>query len=68
MEADVLKISPLNRHARDQKLDILADITRAGFDNIDLVFLDTDDIGLRYEAIYQEQLHPWGSLGFSKVS
>jgi hypothetical protein len=37
-------------------LDILADLARAGFCDVDLVFLDTDDIVLKYEAVRQNQL------------
>ena len=35
---------------------ILADLARLGFTNVDLVFLDTDDIVLRYEAIKHNRL------------
>ncbi len=38
------------------KLDVLADLARAGFCDVDLVFLDTDDIVLKYEAVRQNQL------------
>ena len=41
---------------RDQKLDLLTDLTEAGFDNIDLVILDTDDIVIKFEAIHQNRL------------
>ncbi len=51
-ESDLdLAVYPKNDRARQHKLDILADITRAGFDDVDLVFLDTDDIVLNYEAV-----------------
>jgi len=38
------------------KLDILAELARAGFDGVDLVFLNTEDIVLNYEAVRQNQL------------
>lgn len=41
---------------RERRLDILADLARYGFDNVDLVFLDADDIVLNYEAVRQNQL------------
>ena len=67
-----LAIVPANNQARDQKLDILTDLARVGFDNIDLVFLDTDDIVLKYEAvkhnllIYQTENFNRGEM-YSKV-
>jgi predicted nucleotidyltransferase len=37
---------------RERKLDILADLVRRGFDDVDLVFVDEDrDLVLAYEAI-----------------
>jgi predicted nucleotidyltransferase len=51
-----LAVVPRDRQARDRKLDILADLARSGFDNVDLVFLDTDDIVLCYEAIKHNRL------------
>ncbi len=36
---------------RTKKLDILADLARAGFTNVDLVILDQADIVLRFEAV-----------------
>jgi len=50
---------------RERRLDILADLARHGFDNVDLVFLDTDDIVLNYEAVRQNQL-VYQSRGFSR--
>jgi hypothetical protein len=49
-------------------LDILADLARAGFCDVDLVFLDTYDIVLKYEAVRQNKLvynrgdFDWGLL------
>jgi predicted nucleotidyltransferase len=37
--------------ARSRKLDMLADLVGAGFENVDLVILDTDDPVLRFEVI-----------------
>ncbi|MBI5841324.1 MAG: nucleotidyltransferase domain-containing protein [Chloroflexi bacterium] len=39
-----------------QRLDILADLTRQGFNNVDLVFLDKNDVVLRFEAVRQNRL------------
>lgn len=35
----------------EKKIDILADLARAGFCRVDLVFLDVEDIVLRFEAV-----------------
>ena len=35
---------------------MLADLARIGLCDVDLVFLDTDDIVLKYEAVRQNQL------------
>jgi len=56
-ESDLdLAVVPRSSQARSQKLDILTDLARLGFDNVDLIFLDTDDIVLRYEAVKHNQL------------
>jgi len=56
-ESDLdLAVVPRSERARERKLDILADLARQGFDHVDLVFLDTDDIVLRYEAIKHNRL------------
>ncbi len=41
---------------RAHKLDILADLARAGFCNVDLVFLDTTDIVVLFEAVRHNHL------------
>jgi predicted nucleotidyltransferase len=41
---------------RAKRLDILADLTRRGFNNVDLVFLDKNDVVLRFEAVRQNRL------------
>jgi len=46
-----LAIVPRSGTLRRQKLDILAHLARAGFDNVDLLILDTSDIVLNYEAV-----------------
>lgn len=38
------------------KLDVLAALTRQGFDNIDLVFLNTADTVTQYEAVRLNKL------------
>lgn len=56
-ESDIdLAIVPLDKTLRSKKLDILADLTKNGFNSIDLVFLDTQDIILRFEAVRQNHL------------
>lgn len=52
----VLAIVPSDSRIHSQKIDILADLTRLGFDNVDLIFLDIDDLVLRYEAVKHNQL------------
>lgn len=53
-----LDLAVVPRHPRvvSRKLDILADLARVGFCDVDLVFLNTDDIVLNYEAVRQNQL------------
>ena len=53
-----LDLAVVPRHPRilSRKLDILADLARIGFCDVDLVFLNTDDIVLKYEAVRQNQL------------
>jgi predicted nucleotidyltransferase len=41
---------------KDKKLALLTDLARCGFCDVDLVFLDTKDIVLKYEAIRQNRL------------
>ena len=38
------------------RLDLLADLARRGFCNVDLVFLDTEDIVLKFEAVSPNRL------------
>lgn len=51
-----LAIIPLSPEIRRQRIDILYELTRAGFDKVDLVFLDTDDIVLKFEVIRLNRL------------
>jgi len=56
-ESDLdLAIIPSSREIHQRRLDLLADLARQGFENVDLVFLDTDDIVLKFEAIHQNRL------------
>lgn len=56
-ESDIdLAIVPLDNKLRSKKLDVLADLTKNGFNSIDLVFLDTKDITVRFEAVRQNQV------------
>ena len=56
-ESDLdLAIIPGDKSLRNKKLEILADLARLGFCNVDLVFLDGTDIVLQYEAVRQNAL------------
>jgi hypothetical protein len=51
-----LAVVPRSGSCRKRRLEMLTDLTRAGFDNVDLVFLDTDDLVLKYEAVRQNRV------------
>ena len=51
-----LAIVPRDPALRARKLDLLMDLARHGFCDVDLVFLDTDDIVTRYEAVRLNEL------------
>ena len=51
-----LGIIPDTKTLREQKLMILADLARVGFCNVDLIFIDSGDIVLRYEAVRQNNV------------
>jgi predicted nucleotidyltransferase len=51
-----LAVVPRHHQVRAKKLDMLADLARVGLSDVDLVFLDTDDIVLKYEAVRLNQL------------
>ena len=56
-ESDIdLAIIPKTKSLRKQKLNILTDMVYKGFFNVDLVFLDKNDIVLKYEAVRQNIL------------
>ena len=56
-ESDLdLAIVPRHSSVREKRLDLLTELARCGFCNVDLVFLDTDDIILKYEAVRQNRL------------
>ena len=56
-ESDIdLAVVPRSKKARGMKLSILSDLTRQGLDRVDLVFLDTDDTVLKYEAVRQNKI------------
>ncbi|GAB4501593.1 MAG: nucleotidyltransferase domain-containing protein [Anaerolineales bacterium] len=51
-----LAIVPRDSSARQQMLDMLADLVRQVYHRIDLVFLDTKDVVVRFEAIRHNRL------------
>ncbi len=67
-----LAIYPDTKSIRDLRLDILHDLAKQGFCQVDLVFMDKNDIVLQYEIvrlnrlIYQKPEFDKGSL-FSKI-
>jgi hypothetical protein len=46
-----LALVPRSNALRRQKLDILTDLAQTGFDNVDVLILDTNDIVVQYEAV-----------------
>lgn len=63
-DSDVdLAVDPATPAARARKLDLLADLVGAGFDDVDLVVLDRDDPVLRWEAIGPNRL-VYGAPGY----
>lgn len=56
-DSDVdLAILPANPDARKYKLDVLSDLVEAGFENVDLVYLDTDDVVVKHQAVRLNQV------------
>lgn len=51
-----LAIIPAAPSLKERKLDILTELARLGYCNVDLVFLDEDDLVLAYEAVRQNRL------------
>jgi hypothetical protein len=56
-ESDLdLAILPEKQTLRGHKLDILAELAREGFSDVDLVFLDTKDVVIKFESVRQNHL------------
>lgn len=56
-ESDLdLAVVPDSGEVRRQRLEILSRLVGKGFCNVDLVFLDTNDIVIKYEAVHPNQL------------
>jgi predicted nucleotidyltransferase len=56
-ESDLdLAILPEKSTLRNRKLDILADLAREGFSDVDLVFLDTKDVVIKFESVHHNRL------------
>lgn len=54
LESDIdLAIYPDTPGLRERKLSMLTELARIGFCNVDLVFMDKNDIVLQYEAVRQ---------------
>jgi predicted nucleotidyltransferase len=67
-ESDIdLAIYPDCPGLRKQKLAILSELARLGFCNVDLVFMDRNDIVLQYEAVRQNIL-VYRAPGFDRGS
>lgn len=56
-ESDIdLMVIPGTNSLRRQKLSILTDLAKDGFCDVDLVFLDPNDIVLQYESVRQNRV------------
>lgn len=63
-ESDLdLAILPGKSALREKKLDLLTDLAREGFCDVDLVFLDTKDVVIKFESVRQNRL-PYCAKGF----
>jgi uncharacterized protein len=51
-----LAIVPRDSSAREQLLEIMADLVHYVYDRVDLVFLDSKDVVLRFEAVRHNRL------------
>ena len=51
-----LAIVPRSAALHEQRLELLTELTRLGFDKVDLVFLDAADLVLKYEAVCPNRL------------
>lgn len=57
VESDLdLAVVPHCSALRHQRLEILTELARHGFTHVDLVFLDTNDIVLKFEAVRANRL------------
>lgn len=57
LESDLdLAVVPRDGSLGEKRLDVLTDLAQHGFCDVDLIFLDTDDIVLKYEAVRQNRL------------
>jgi predicted nucleotidyltransferase len=56
-ESDLdLAILPRKSALREKKLDLLTDLAHEGFCDVDLVFLDTKDVVIKFESVRQNRL------------
>jgi len=56
-ESDLdLAILPKKSSLHKKKLDLLTDLAREGFCNVDLVFLDTKDVVIKFESVRKNRL------------
>lgn len=56
-ESDLdLAVLPCGKSTPQLKLDLLTDLARHGFCHVDLVFLDVNNIVLKYEAVRHNQV------------
>lgn len=53
---DLAVVSARGESARGRRMDILSNLVKAGFSNVDLSFLDHDNIVLQHEAVRMNQL------------
>jgi len=67
-ESDVdLAVYPDTPGLREKKLSILTELARLGFCDVDLVFMDENDIVLQYEAVRQN-IVVYQTAGFDRGS
>lgn len=62
-----LAVIPADGFSADDKLDLLADLAREGFCDVDLVILDGNDLVLAYEAVRLNRLI-YATPGFDQGS
>ena len=67
-ESDIdLAVYPDTPGLREKKLSILTELARLGFCDVDLVFMDENDIVLQYEAVRQN-IVVYQTAGFDRGS